>query len=128
MTAPAYSALDPEADRAVVTICIRPGGKGWNAMEELLRILVAVSQVTGVDIREIRGRGRRRPVADARMISMALLLERSGLTSAAVGELFERDHSTVLNAANGVTAMCQTDARFRARVEAIRQALKSKPE
>ena len=59
-------------------------------------ILTNVSEVTEVDIDDIRGSSRRREYVMARQLYCILAHELTGTSLASVGSLINRDHSTVI--------------------------------
>lgn len=60
-------------------------------------IVAAVSERTGVSQRDILGTSRVRPIAKARQAAMALCREQ-GFSLPQIGQVFRRDHTTILHA------------------------------
>lgn len=74
----------------------------------------AVAAYYGVSLDDIHSASRKQPLARHRQVAIALSFELSGRSSCVVGNLFGRDHSTVLHAAAVVReqeASCPTMRR-----------------
>lgn len=76
----------------------------------------------GVAVEEFFPKTRTEPLATARRVAMVLARELSGGGLHAIGNLFLRDHATVLSAEQSVADQRETDAAFAARVGALRAA------
>jgi chromosomal replication initiator protein len=68
----------------------------------------AVAEKHDVTLEELRGRSRKRKIAWARQEAMALVWHEHKLSTVRIGQLFGRDHTTVL------WALRQVEARARA--------------
>ena len=75
-------------------------------------IVRAVSQATGISVRAIMSRRRRRDVAQARMLCMYLARLLTPLSSPAIGECMGRDHSTILSGAREIRYLRQRAQNF----------------
>jgi chromosomal replication initiator protein len=71
----------------------------------------------------ILGRSRISHVADARQVAMATMRKLAKLTLQEIGDLFKRDHGTVIHACNAVQSKRSVDASFRAKVERVESIL-----
>lgn len=88
-----------------------------------LAVLVElVASRTGVSRAQIMGRKRPQAVADARHIVCHLARELTELTLEDIGEVFNRDHGTVLHSVQVVANRCDTDAAFAALVRELEAA------
>lgn len=59
-------------------------------------IIRSVSEVTGIEVEEIKGKSRRRPLLDSRYICYLLLAENTEkFTRHYIGDLFHKDHSSI---------------------------------
>lgn len=76
------------------------------------RILSAVSGYTGISTAAIMAKGRHRPIVEARHIAMHLMRKSAGMTLVAIGDLFDRDHSTVINSIKVAESLIETDRSF----------------
>ena len=61
-------------------------------------IIETVAKHSGCTVEELKSKDRHRRLADLRHIAIWLILKNTRLTLKEVGELFERDHSTILHA------------------------------
>lgn len=92
-------------------------------LEQDVQILAAT---LGVEVRSLVGKARPAGLAEKRSIAYRLLLER-GYSGVAVAAYFNRDHSTVYQMRDRITARAVTDTRIRALTQAGRQALDLRP-
>ena len=147
---PTYSALDPRADRAAVQI--RPvefrtvkqiddeierlyrlratlaAASAGPSLRGMLDVVVGtVCQIWGITRDQVVGRGRFQSMADARQAAMSIMYLDKGLSSAEVGDLFSRDHGTVLHAVFAVESKWTSDMGFRRKFDALRAQLGLKP-
>lgn len=100
----------------------RPAGAWPPRSLTVARIIVAVSEQTGVPVRAIRSERRSAEIARARHTAMLVARRRlEDWSWKRLGREFDRDHSTVMHAVTGVEARLVHDAELRdlvARVEA----------
>ena len=89
-------------------------------------IIDVVAEWYRVSPKLIRGEGRSRSIIIARHTAMYLIRELTKLSTAEIGELFERDHSTVLHAISNIEIQLN-DAEFFADIEELR-VLITKPQ
>jgi chromosomal replication initiation ATPase DnaA len=59
------------------------------------QILTAIAQANNVTVDQIKGRSRKREIADARKMAMAMLRKMTGMSLNAVGAYMGKDHATV---------------------------------
>ena len=101
---------------------IQANMKGLNrATWEL--IIMVTSEQFGVTPVELMGRRRPQEVADARQTAMAQTRKRIRMSTPRIGQMFDRDHGTILHAIAAVQSKRETDPRFRAKVEAVEREL-----
>lgn len=83
------------------------------------RIISAVSGYTGVRADLMKSTCKWRAVVEARYIAMYLMRHGSGMTLKAIGDLFHRDHSTIIYAVRKCADYIETDPEFRKKYEQI---------
>lgn len=82
-----------------------------------LDIIADVAERTGISVTAILGRGRTRAVADARAQAMAEVRHRLHLSYPEIGRVFDRDHTTVIQAVRRI-GLPESEARIvKARVD-----------
>jgi chromosomal replication initiator protein len=87
-------------------------------------ILEATAQEFGVELGELKGSSRRRPVARARHVAMYLAQELTGHTPGEIGRVFgERDRTTVNHAVKQIDAAVRDDEGVRNSVNNLRRRL-----
>lgn len=82
--------------------------------QEFDGIIRSVCEVYRITPELLLGRKRWQPVAEARQMAMTILSHR-GLSSTRAGQLFKRDHGTILHAVKATTDRLQVDRHARAR-------------
>jgi chromosomal replication initiation ATPase DnaA len=83
-------------------------------------ILTAVQLATGATMSGLRGPNRSPHLARARWVAVHLLT-RLGLSSVAVGDLLNRDHTTILYGRAKAEALAESDPMFQALLERVEQ-------
>lgn len=73
----------------------------------------------GLDRSELIGRRRYGSLIDARHLAMYLCRQRLRMSFPALGEVFERDHSTVLDACKRLAGRLDTEPQLRKHLEAL---------
>jgi chromosomal replication initiator protein len=90
------------------------------------RILQATSDMFGFPVEELTGKSRRRPLVEARQISMYVFREITDLSYPAIARHFGgRDHTTVIHAVDKITALMKERRKIYDQVSALTQAIKS---
>ncbi|HVZ49613.1 MAG TPA: chromosomal replication initiator protein DnaA [Gemmatimonadaceae bacterium] len=80
----------------------------------------------GVSVEGLQAKSRSRSVTVPRQVAMFLSRELLGLQLVEIGDAFGgRDHSTVIHSLDRVNAMLRTEGEFRARVDRLRESLRS---
>lgn len=88
-------------------------------------IVEVVCKVTGVTVAEIRGRSQKHHIAEARQLCCCFLREFTDLTFHRIGEIIERDHSSVHHAVKTITDRVSiSDQKTVKLVNEIRETLK----
>lgn len=87
------------------------------------KIVKAVSDVTGLSVVAIMGRGRYGSVARARILSMGLVRDNTMMSLEETGDFFHRDHTTVLTGHRRFETLMDSDATFRATYNAVANSL-----
>ncbi len=82
-------------------------------------IIEEVGRTYGVIAEDIRSSKRKKEISLARQISMLIIREITQLSMVEIGEVFNRDHSTVVYAVKAVEANVKRDPHMRATVEDI---------
>ena len=85
------------------------------------RIFNLVSEKYGIAVEEIKGKRRTDSIANARHISIYLLREETDLPQTSIGELFGRDHSTIISSLNRIRKMMKEDPHFREEIELLQK-------
>lgn len=83
------------------------------AVRQSVVIIDAVCEVTGYTVAEIKGPSRSTGVSRARQLAFYVVRERTRLSFPSVGEIFNRDHSTVMYGHRVVTKRLEDDEDFR---------------
>jgi chromosomal replication initiator protein len=99
----------------------RPGAK--HRTVDMDRITTVVCEHFGVERSDLLSRRRSRHIATPRQVAMYLCRVHLRTSYPRLGELFERDHSTVIYAIGTTNARLQRDITFQEVVERIERAL-----
>lgn len=110
---PAYSALDPQADRpAVVIHAFREWRDPQPALEILDRVIAVVCQTWAVSREELLSRAKPLRLADPRIAMYALARKATRLSSIEIGRAFGREHGSILYGVKAAAARVETDPHF----------------
>jgi chromosomal replication initiator protein len=83
-----------------------------------------VAEAYGMTVEQLIGKSRKRPIVDARHVSMHFCKQLTSLSLEAIGRRFGgRDHSTVIHACRAVQARLDTDPAFVLEVERLGRRL-----
>ena len=77
--------------------------------ETIDRIINDVSQRSGIKKEKILSRNRRKEIVAARFACMYLLRKEAFMTFAAIGRVFDRDHTTAMHALSSVENLLDTN-------------------
>ena len=122
----AYSSLsNREIDFNLVKTVVRERlGNGAPIDISATDIVKRVAEATKIDEKDIVGSSRRRPIAEARQISIYLCREIMGTSLMAIGMHFGgRDHTTILHACRNIEKKIKTDKRISYLVRSLQQDL-----
>ena len=90
---------------ALARDCLSPYVSGVEAPAVTVeRIIDRVSKKYGVSKEDIYGRKRTKTIAMARSIAIYIIKKITTLSFPAIGKIFDRDHSTIINANNMITS------------------------
>jgi len=65
-------------------------------------IIDKVVDFYNLSVKQVKGKSRKKNLVKARWIAMYLIREKTNMKLTAIGKLFERDHTTVIHAIQGV--------------------------
>lgn len=86
-------------------------------------VVARVCEVFKVTMDDIAGPARKQKISDARRVMVYLLRELSGLSLQAIGDLLNRNHSTVLHILDFVKGRCDSNPVFERQLKYIKDAL-----
>lgn len=89
----------------------------------LCAISTAVSDETGVPMLAMTGRSRKDRIVTARHLAMAITRLKTNLSLVEVGELFNRDHGTVIHACRSIATRMEVEPETRGIYERITAAI-----
>ncbi len=89
-------------------------------------ILYATASSYGFSVDDLRGPSRKQPLVLCRQIAMYLCRDLTDLSLPKIGDLFQRDHTTVLHAVDRVKTLMTTDRDVFDRVNSLSQTLRRK--
>ena len=92
----------------------------------LEQVLVLASKLCNVPIESMVGRSRTRAIVRARMVAMWGARQFTALSFPQIGERFERDHSTVVNAVQRVEALlADGDAHYTELTQLLKTSMRA---
>lgn len=106
----------PEADVVFADV----GDAVTNGEDVSEKVLQTVAVAYGVTVEDILGESRRRSFVWPRFLAMYLLSVDFNFTSLKLAKIFNRDHSTVLNACQKMKWMVERDKNLRTMITSIR--------
>jgi len=87
-------------------------------------IIEHVARYFNLEVRQVRGRSRKRDIARPRQVAMYLIREETDASLPQIGDLLDgRDHSTILYGCERVAELLEEDLDFRREVTTLRQRL-----
>lgn len=93
------------------------------AREGADRVFGIIQCYFGISEKTLIDKGRPRNVVYPRFIAMFFLHQYYGLTFTRIGEMFNRDHTTVMNAVKVARDLVETDDEFRHDFKSIEKLL-----
>ena len=109
--------------RATCPHCGQDLGRRKNATAEA--IYVALEEKTGYGKRAIVSGSRKQHIAEVRWMAVWLLRELTSLSFQSIGDLFHRDHSTIMYGVKVEAARQLTDLEHRKEMDNIIAAVKT---
>lgn len=89
-------------------------------------IINTVSEYLGVSIKDIFSKSRKQDVAFARQLCIYLISQMLSLPLAAIGKLFNRDHTTIMHAKNKIESDLKTDKKLKLQISDINSEISKK--
>ena len=86
-------------------------------------IIAKVSDRFEVSVEELKSKNKQRRISDARQICMYLIREMTDLSLPRIGELFNRDHTTVLHGYRAVSTAMADDLEIRSMLADMQREL-----
>lgn len=83
------------------------------------KILNVVSQKTGISVEDMRSRKRTSNIASARHIAIYVIKKLTDSSLPAVGKVFSRDHTTVMNSIETVEKHMASDPSYKTKIKEI---------
>lgn len=74
-----------------------------------------------IDLEDIQGKSRKRELVIPRQVIMYFLTEYTDLTYKIIGNIFNRDHTTVIHSKDTIKDLMTTDDDIRAKVEELKK-------
>jgi len=105
---------------------INPYEEHHNDKVDIEDIEEIVSETYGVTINELKSKTKTDRIAFARQVAMYLMCTLSDKSLPEIGELFKKDHSTVIYARNKITQMMNSDPFLSEQINSIVNKIKSK--
>ena len=91
-----------------------------NSQEFTVEVVIqAVCSHFGIKIKDLKGSSRKQEFAKPRQIAMYLIRKYSGLEYRSIGEIFYKDHSTVVHAYNKIAPALETNFELKKSVDSI---------
>jgi len=73
------------------------------------KVIEIAQDYFGIPLKDLESNRRYRPLVEARMITADYLMRECGLTSIAVGRIFNRDHSSILHNKKTLSNLLKVD-------------------
>ena len=89
------------------------------------RIITLVSKRLSIPVGDIRSKQRTANVVNARHVSIYMIRQLTDVTFNTIGEIFGRDHSTIMAAFRRVESMMTTDPEFAALVNGMMEEIRN---
>lgn len=127
-TTPAYSALDPQANRPAVAITSVPVPRGSHPQDKvkLDEAIAAVVAVFGITRRDLIGRARPEWVIRGRLALYRLAWIHVGCSQAELGRMLGKNCATIRLGMVAALNRIETDPKYRALYEAALDRLDAK--
>ncbi len=89
-------------------------------------IISKVVERFGISVEELKSKNKQRRIADARQVSMYLIREMTDLSLPRIGEIFNRDHTTVLHGWRTISDNMANDVEMRSLLADMQRELNGK--
>ena len=89
-------------------------------------IIDAVSEYYGLGPQLLRGNSRKKEIAQARHVAVYLTREMTGMSLPRIGDAFGRDHSTIINSCDKITALLDSDPNMKATIADLKKIISEK--
>lgn len=89
-------------------------------------IIAKVTERYGITVEELKSKNKQRRIADARQICMYLIREMTDLSLPRIGEIFNRDHTTVLHGWRTISNSMAEDLEIRSQLADMQKELNGK--
>ncbi len=89
-------------------------------------IISKVVERFGISVEELKSKNKQRRIADARQVSMYLIREMTDLSLPRIGEIFNRDHTTVLHGWRTISDNMAQDSEMRSLLADMQRELNGK--
>lgn len=118
------SPIDLPFAREALSDLVHAGPRRSVTAEEIRDI---VADYYDMDIDQLIGKSRKRPIVDARQVSMHFCKALTQLSLEAIGSRFGgRDHSTVIHACKAIQARLDTDPGFEKQIEELEKRIENR--
>ena len=101
---------------------VDPGNVPTDIMIE--RIITAVSKKYGVPVEDIKSKKKTDNIANARHVAIYIIKKVLGLSYPSIGQIFERDHSTVIASVNKVDLNIRTKNNYESEIQSLIKEIK----
>lgn len=133
-----HKELDPDRNKTspILSPQSTPSGSQPHPAGELIRtprdktrdIIKAVVDDYGVKYEDILGPGRTKDIAWSRHVAGYVLREIRGMSFPQIGDIFNRDYTTIVASCKKVKSRMETDPAFRQHIEKIIERIKKSSE
>lgn len=89
------------------------------------RILATVSKTYGISTEDIKAKKRTSSIVNARHVCIYLIRQLTDLSFSAIGEIFGRDHATIMSSFKKVETLSSTNQGFSSELAEMMTDLKS---
>ena len=89
-------------------------------------IVECVADYYGLSPAMLRGSSRKKEIATARHVAVYLTREMTGMSLPRIGDAFGRDHSTIINSCDKVTALMESSQQMKSTIVDLQKIIKEK--
>lgn len=94
-------------------------------LDQSFHIINTVTNYFNPPMERLYTKNRKRDVTVPRQVIMYLLRKNTSLSLKSIGQIFDRDHSSVCYAKDTVNDLMYSDKAFKAKVQAIEELIKN---